>query len=769
MNKRSIALAAAALFATASASAASYFVVVPVPNHTAVAGKNVNVALTGYSLPGGLLGQAYAGFDFKTLLAVTGDASYTGYGVHWSVVAGSLPAGLTLNSDGTLNGTPTAAGTSSFQVMASYKSKAGQQAYQVVVGNLTVGLATGAPPQALVGQAYGYDLKQLLTVSGDSAYAGNGSGVTWSVVSSTLPAGLYLTSDGWIGGTPTAAGTGTITARATYKGINGQQTYQVVTLAINVSLAAATPPQGIVGQMYSFDLKPLLTVTGDSAYTSPTQATWSVVSGSLPAGLTLTSAGIISGTPTAAASGSVTVQAAYRGDNGQQTYQVVTLAINVALGAATPPQGIVGQTYTYDLKPLLAVTGDPAYTGPTQATWSITSGSLPAGLTLSPAGVISGTPTATGSGPVTVQAAYRSSSGQQTYQLVTLNIAVALASSALPLANVGTGFSYDFKPLVSVSGDSGYTASAVQFRTASGSSLPPGLSLSAAGVLSGTPTAVAAAQSFTVVADYRGIDGTQQYSITVNPAFFNFNPTIAATTTNYNLYSAARAAGWDGVAPLNATVTINSGVYVGGSTTGSYAFSTGSGFPAQTSLKLVNNGVIVGKGGDGGSWGYGGGNGGPAMLAQYPIKVTNNGTIAGGGGGGGGSNRATVSNVLAGGAGGGGGQGYGTSAGGAADPAYSGVQYPQGTAGYNGNISTPGLGGTGTQSGMFPNQYQAPWYAISGNGGNGGLLGQAGAASTAGQWVPNVGSLPGGAAGYAVVGAANVTWSTAGTVLGPQQ
>jgi hypothetical protein len=667
-NKISIAVASALLLAAGHAIASDYYVVVPVPNHTADSSA-INVTLGGASLPAGQVGMPYQGFDLKPLLSVTGDATYTGYGVRWSIASGSLPAGLTLNSNGTISGTPAAGGTFSFQVLAAYKTKAGQQAYQLLVADIKVSLDAASPPQAVVGAAYSYDLRPLLSVTGDGAYTGQN--VTWSMVSSSLPAGLYLTSDGFIGGTPSTSGTGSLTARATYRNSSGQQTYQVVSV-------------------YS---------------------------------------------------------------------------ISVVLGSSTPTQAIVGQAYTFDAKPLLTVTGDPAYTGG-GVTWGIASGSLPAGLSLSANGVITGTPTAASSGPVTLQATYRGTKGQQTYQLVSLNIVVNLGTATLPLANVGASYSYDFKPLLGVTGDSSYAVSAVQFHAGA---LPPGLSLSATGVLSGTPTVTASAQNFSVVADYRGLDGTQQYAITVNPAFFNFSPTIAASTANYNVYNAARAAGWDGVAPLKATVTVNGGVYVGGSSTGSYAFSTGTGFPAQTSLNLINNGVIVGKGGDGGSWGFGGGNGGPAMLAQYPIKVTNNGTIAGGGGGGGGSNRATVANVLAGGAGGGGGQGYGTSAGGAADPAFSGTQYPQGQPGLNGNITTPGLGGTGTQSGMFPNQFQAPWYAISGNGGNGGLLGQAGAASTAGQWVPNVGSLSGGAAGYSVVGAANVTWSATGSVLGPRQ
>ena len=128
---------------------------------------------------------------------------------------------------------------------------------------------------------------------------------------------------------------------------------------------------------------------------------------------------------------------------------------------------------------------------------------------------------------------------------------------------------------------------------------------------------------------------------------FVFTPTISANTANYNLKSAAIAAGWNQTSPLQATVTINSGVYVYSTSTGSYAFQTGSTFPAGSTLALINNGIILGMGGLGGT-GYSilpgytnvaptaGAVGGPAMLLQQAITITNNGVISGGGGGGGG-------------------------------------------------------------------------------------------------------------------------------------
>jgi alpha-tubulin suppressor-like RCC1 family protein len=322
MLKKSLLVTALAL-TSFSAFASSYFVVVPVPSRTTA--SNIEVSLSASALPSGLVGQPYAGANLKSLLAVTGDATYTGYGVRWSVTAGSLPAGLTLNSDGTLSGTPTAGGTSSFQVMASYKTKAGQQGYQIYVASITVALAAGAPPQAIAGEAYSYDLRSFLSVTGDAAY--NGTGVTWSVVSSTLPDGLYLTNDGWIGGTPTTAASGSVTARATYRGINGQQSYQVVTLNISVSLASATLPAARANAAYTpYDFKSQLSVSGDNSFDA-SKASFTATG--LPAGMTVSADGLLSGTPSTRndAGASFQVVASYRSKTGQQVY---TLSVNGA-------------------------------------------------------------------------------------------------------------------------------------------------------------------------------------------------------------------------------------------------------------------------------------------------------------------------------------------------------------------------------------------------------------------------------------------------------
>lgn len=262
-------------------------------------------------------------------------------------------------------------------------------------------------------------------------------------------------------------------------------------------------------------------------------------------------------------------------------------------------------------------------------------------------------------------------------------------------------------------------------------------------------------------------------------AAFVFNQTISANTTNYNLRSAAIAAGWNQVSPLRASVTINSGVYVSSNSTGAYAFDTGTSFPTGSSLSLTNNGFIVGMGGAGGNGagynntivaGSAGGNGGPALRADAAISITNSGTIAGGGGGGGGGTlyrQAVFDKGVWAGGGGGGGRSSAASnavagAGGVANEIGSGIVEAPGSAGTVGTTSAAGSGGAGgsavdgggiTRSG--------------GTGGAGGDWGAAGSAGTTGSTPVTAGPYAGGAAGAAVVGNSNITWLATGTRLGP--
>lgn len=241
---------------SASVFAADYYVVVPVKNRTA-SEANISVALNSISLPGGFVGNPYSGADLNQALVVTGDPAYRSSAVSWSIVDGALPAGLTLNSNGTITGTPVSVGSGSFTVRATYRTKSGAQTYEVFVGQITVSLQTATMAEAIVGKPYFFDLKPKLSIAGDPAYAG--AGVTWETVTSTLPAGLTLQSDGTVRGTATAAGTGNITVRATYKNAKGEQTYQIV--SANVTAALALPFDGTEGSKTITDTSGQFTAT----------------------------------------------------------------------------------------------------------------------------------------------------------------------------------------------------------------------------------------------------------------------------------------------------------------------------------------------------------------------------------------------------------------------------------------------------------------------------------------------------------------------------
>ena len=102
-----------------------------------------------------------------------------------------------------------------------------------------------------------------------------------------------------------------------------------------------------------------------------------------------------------------------------QAQQVVTEIVMALTGGPALPAGEVNWPYSYDLKQLLSVTGDPAYNS-SAVSWELASGALPAGLSLGSDGVVSGTPTtkdAVGSS-FQVKAAYKTKTGQQAYTIV---------------------------------------------------------------------------------------------------------------------------------------------------------------------------------------------------------------------------------------------------------------------------------------------------------------------------------------------------------------
>lgn len=269
--------------------------------------------------------------------------------------------------------------------------------------------------------------------------------------------------------------------------------------------------------------------------------------------------------------------------------------------------------------------------------------------------------------------------------------------------------------------------------------------------------------------------------------FYGKSNTFAFTLTgsNINLRNAAIAAGWNQSTAVQAT--INNGVIVSASSTGTPAITVDGSWPGG--VTLINNGTIAGMGGGGGvgrsatvAAGVtpptppGGSSGGTALSVSVPISIQNNGTVAGGGGGGGGgaglragTSRPTSEQRVAGGGGGGGRTGNTNSAGGAGGTASGGsTGNVPGTAGSSGTSANGGAGGPG---GVYPNPGTGAAYGTAGTGGAGGAYGSTG--STGGNIVvisgPSQNIYPataGGGGGPCTSGNSFITWTVVGTRLG---
>ena len=418
--------------------------------------KPAALTITTTSLPSGLVGAAYS----ASLAASGGSGTIT-----WSVTAGSLPAGLTLNASGSISGTPTTALPYSFTVTATDSGTPAQTAQQLLnlfIYNKLV-ITTTSLPNGLVGKAY----SATLQASGGAAI------VTWSITSGTLPAGLSL-SGATISGTPTTAGSSSFTVTAKDSGTPPQSAQQALTITVTAGLVITTTslPDGTVNSAYSATLHS----TGGTA-----PVTWSLSQGSLPAGLTLSSAGNISGTPTAAGQSNVTVSATDSSTPTQTQTQALSIMIHppLAITTTTLPGGTVGTAYSEDI-------GSSGGTLP--ITWTVTSGTLPAGLTLQSGAngdaVVSGTPTAAGSSTFTVKASDSSSPVQSASQQLTITInsaPISIVTNTLPNGTENVAYSASLQ----VSGGT----PPYKWTVSAGSTLPSWLSLSSAGALSGTPTA----------------------------------------------------------------------------------------------------------------------------------------------------------------------------------------------------------------------------------------------------------------------------------------
>ena len=258
---------------------------------------------TASPLPSGTIGVAYS----QTLAATGGTRPYA-----WTLFAGTMPGGVTLNGTGVISGTPTNYGTFNFAVQVS--DGGGLTTTRAFAISITVPPLVITSVSPMVSGQQGVAYSQALTaVGGIAPY-------TWTIPSGSLPPGLNLSSLGDITGTPTTSGTCNFTAQVTDSASNAVSKALAITI-ISPSLTITTDvlPDSIVGASYS---QPLAAAGGTAPYT------WSIVWGALPDGLSLSnlnSTCFVSGTPTTAGTFSFIVQVA--DTPGASTTEMFTIEI----------------------------------------------------------------------------------------------------------------------------------------------------------------------------------------------------------------------------------------------------------------------------------------------------------------------------------------------------------------------------------------------------------------------------------------------------------
>ncbi len=315
------------------------------------------------SLSSVVVGNAYA----QTLHGTGGVAPYD-----WSVITGTLPPGLSLNTrSGEITGTAKSVYAKAFTVKLTDSER---PAVSVTKQFTIKVLAPTVTTKSLHAGTIGWPYLAAATSSGGVAP------LSWSVSTGSLPAGLALNSHtGEISGTPTAGVSKTFTLAVMDSEPTPAKATKQFTIAVpKLAITTSALPTSVVGVAFS---QQLATNGGVAPFR------WSINAGTLPHGLSLDSGtGTITGTSTSLSSGSVTFSVS----DSAPTPNTVTKSLSVksvVFGVTSTPvfRSVKGIPYSTHLT---AAGGIRPYT------WS---GTVPAGFSLnSSTGQISGTPTKTG-------------------------------------------------------------------------------------------------------------------------------------------------------------------------------------------------------------------------------------------------------------------------------------------------------------------------------------------------------------------------------------
>jgi hypothetical protein len=378
-----------------------------------------------------------------------------GRAVAWTMTADGIvsvnsASVVTALATGTVTLTATSEGVSGSAVVVVRPDSGGVEPVEILTDSLA---------EAIQGQEYG---QQLEAVGGSGGYS-------WVLAAGSLPSGLTLSPAGAISGTPVGGGASTFRVRATDSGGRSDTADLSIQVVQALAVQTGTLPDAEVGTDYAAQLQ---------AAGGRGPLVWSLT-GEASSWLTVSSAGALSGSPTAAGTSSVIVAVA--DESGQQATRQLTLVVRapLAIAAMTLPRGTQGRAYAAQL---VATGGDGAYT------WGLDGGALPAGVTLGTGGALTGTPAVAGDFTFTVRVGDGANRLATRSLTLTVDPAPTIQTGSLPIGDVGASYAAQ---LQATGGTGAYTWSVTD------GALPDGLTLSSSGAISGIPTAVGSS-TFTV-------------------------------------------------------------------------------------------------------------------------------------------------------------------------------------------------------------------------------------------------------------------------------
>ena len=394
------------------------------------------VQITSSALPTGLVNAPYGIMPFYGAATV-------------KLVSGGLPPGIALQPTGSLDGTAAQVGSYSFTLTAT--------GFGGDTLTHTFTLLVIAPLSITINPNFSFAVNQFASIS----WLATGGLAPYFASVTGQPDGMVLAADNMsLVGTPSRAGTFRVVVTMIDQASPRQQAATTVLVLAPLSVGPLTAP---ARQNNAFSA--LLSVTGGMP-----PYTWKMTGGALPCGLSLSATGLVSGLITGAPGNYSFTVSVTDGRASTVSSSLSLLVTGPAIGAQSLPHAQAGVSYTQSLK---ATGGTPVYV------WSISSGSLPAGLSLDRAtGIVGGIPSAAGSYSFLAHVADSFGSfAEAPFVLVVDAAQLSLSAQAPATGNAGSPYQ------VSLSTAGGVAP--YRFALDSGT-LPDGLALSDSGVLSGT-------------------------------------------------------------------------------------------------------------------------------------------------------------------------------------------------------------------------------------------------------------------------------------------